>query len=147
MEKTLNECVQHEASFYFALPALIISTVTPLAQASDNGETIKSLDSITAQSSEIPAILFAAPAAPPESSAIPEERHHKTPAKKIARLRLHTPQSPQNTANAELSALKSEQEKAIAELKAKYTSEQTASEKAIADAQKALADSENSAAR
>lgn len=126
----------------FSIPVLLSCIVAQTSQAGDNAAAVKSLDSITSQSSEIPSLLMETPVALPDAEVIAAPKPKAAPMRKSAGYRLQTSQAQTDAMNAQLAALKAEQEKKIAELAKQYAATQDSSAKALAAQQQKVADSE-----
>lgn len=126
----------------FSIPVLLSCIVAQTSHAGDNSAAVKSLDSITSQSSEIPSLLMETPVALPDAEVIAAPKPKAAPMRKSAGYRLQTSQAQTDAMNAQLAALKAEQEKKIAELAKQYAATQDSSAKALAAQQQKVADSE-----
>ena len=126
----------------FSIPILLTFIVAQQTQASDNDEAVKSLDSITSQSSDIPSLLMEAPVSLPEAEVIAAPKQKAAPMHKSAGYRLQTSQAQTDAMNTQIAALKAEQEKKIAELTKQFAANQDSGTKAQAAQQQKLADSE-----
>lgn len=127
-----------------SIPVLLSCILAQTSQAGDNAAAVKSLDSITSQSSEIPSLLMETPVNLPDAEEIAPSKPKAAPMHKSAGYRLQTSQAQTDALNAQVAALKAEQEKKIAELAKQYASTQDSTTKAqqqkLADSEKQLAD-------
>lgn len=118
-----------------SIPVLLSCIVAQTSQAGDNAAAVKSLDSITSQSSEIPSLLMETPVALPDAEVIAAPKPKAAPMHKSAGYRLQTSQAQTEAMNAQLAALKAEQEKKVAELTKQYAATQDSSEKQLNELQ------------
>lgn len=125
-----------------SIPVLLSCIVAQTTLAGDNAAAVKSLDSITSQSSDIPSLLMETPVNLPDAEEIAPPKAKAAPMHKSAGYRLQTSQAQTDALNAQVAALKAEQEKKIAELAKQYASTQDSTTKAQAAQQQKLADSE-----
>lgn len=128
-----------------ALPMILGGSIALQVQASDTSGAVKSLDSITSQSSEIPSLLLEKKVTLPEP-VVSAQEPRATSVPKSARYRLQTSQAQADALNAQIAALKAAQEKKIAELTRQIAQAQEGSSKSdearqqLKESQKQLAD-------